>query len=318
MVQRKPTERAQDRDRIQFTDAPDQVHTIEPIWDSDSGDGSSSDAQCEGSSDHVNSTNSIPQALCEFPNEKPAVGGVWQGRVSSENAGPKSKVWGSVGSFGSAHSISSRDPGSSRGSRGSFGSIIRLGDQWNSWCSSSNGTHGEVDVDDYPPLEEQIARFVKTTGGGQGAFFEDDSQHIFALGVTKQVTREGDKASIFVPKGFAEGRDLPHHLSRTDAAWSEFVSPARFGSVAFGRVNWDPKTDPALYVRISQELLNRDVGPDAGEDEEGNADGERGKGTGAEEDVNDQHFRLIQRRQNWALPHLLTVFAERVWGPAQA
>ena len=304
MVQRKPNERAQERDRIQFTDAPDQVHTIEPISDSDSGDGSGSDAQYEGTSDHVNGTNSISQARCEFPNEQAAVA--------------ESKVWGSMGSFGSAHSISSRDPGSSRGSRGSFGSIIRLGDQWNSWCSSSNGTHGEVDVDDYPPLEEQIARFVKTTGGGQGAFFEDDSQHIFALGVTKQVTREGDKASIFVPKGFAEGRDLPHHLSRTDAAWSEFVSPARFGSVAFGRVNWDPKTDPAQYVRISQELLNRDISPDAGEDEEGNKGGGEGQGTEAEADVNDEHFRLIQRRQNWALPHLLTVFAERVWGPAQA
>ena len=57
MVQRKPNERAQDRDRIQFTDAPDQVHTIEPISDTDSGDGSGSDAQYGGTSHHVDGTN---------------------------------------------------------------------------------------------------------------------------------------------------------------------------------------------------------------------------------------------------------------------
>ena len=31
------------------------------------------------------------------------------------------------------------------------------------------------------------------------------------------------------------------------------------GTHAFGRVNWDPKRDPALYVRIPKELLNKDL-----------------------------------------------------------
>jgi hypothetical protein len=41
--------------------------------------------------------------------------------------------------------------------------------------------------------------------------------------------------------------------------WNAFVTAANFGKYAFGRVNWDPKTDPALYVRIPPQLLNKDA-----------------------------------------------------------
>jgi len=48
------------------------------------------------------------------------------------------------------------------------------------------------------------------------------------------------------------------NLSLAHGTWDEFVTAPGFGKYAFGRVNWDPKTDPALYVRIPPQLLNKD------------------------------------------------------------
>ncbi len=47
-------------------------------------------------------------------------------------------------------------------------------------------------------------------------------------------------------------------LSLVDVKWDDFVTAPDFGKYAYGRVNWDPKTDPALYVRIPPQLLNKD------------------------------------------------------------
>ena len=47
-------------------------------------------------------------------------------------------------------------------------------------------------------------------------------------------------------------------LSLADVTWGDFVTAPDFGKYAYGRVNWDPKTDPALYVRIPPQLLNKD------------------------------------------------------------
>jgi hypothetical protein len=47
-------------------------------------------------------------------------------------------------------------------------------------------------------------------------------------------------------------------LSLACITWDDFVTAPDFGKYAYGRVNWDPKTDPALYVRIPPQLLNKD------------------------------------------------------------
>ena len=51
---------------------------------------------------------------------------------------------------------------------------------------------------------------------------------------------------------------MRQNLSLAHGTWDEFVTAPGFGKYAFGRVNWDPKTDPALYVRIPPQLLNKD------------------------------------------------------------
>jgi hypothetical protein len=48
-------------------------------------------------------------------------------------------------------------------------------------------------------------------------------------------------------------------LGLADVKWEEFVTEPHLGQYAFGRVNWEPKSDPALYVRIPPQLLNKDA-----------------------------------------------------------
>ena len=128
--------------------------------------------------------------------------------------------------------------------------------------------------------------------------------------------------SIFVPQGFGGGRELRHlPLTTRDLSFSEFLVPPGMGTHAFGRVNWDPKRDPALYVRITKELLNKDLSsPENGKapEETGvwGVGGVGGVGEGQKrvaEDFERECLERSQRRANWALPKLLSYFVQKVW-----
>ena len=125
--------------------------------------------------------------------------------------------------------------------------------------------------------------------------------------------------SVFVPQGFAEGRELRvavgAHLRVKDVQWHEFVKPPGCG-LAYGRINWEYKTDPALYVRIPKEMLNLDheqvKGEEEDEEDEEDEGFERGGEGGGGRWGKAEHMNAIHRRHFWALPHLLTVFADKV------
>lgn len=142
-------------------------------------------------------------------------------------------------------------------------------------------------------MDKQIQSFCLATGGNFGSLF--GSKGCFAVGVTQEELvfdiRSGSRQmGIFVPKGFCEGRELRETpMPSKDTLFQDFVSAPDAKACApsaFGRICWDPKAEPANYIRVPPNLLL------------------------------DRQDRTGNRRaamEGWALPSMLAFFAERVW-----
>jgi hypothetical protein len=143
-------------------------------------------------------------------------------------------------------------------------------------------------------FSELVEKFCFATGGGTGAYFGTDN--CFALGVAAwprstslssrafQTTGPTAPLSIYVPPGFAVGREvIPPPIATKGDDFFEYIAPSQEkAEVAFGRISWDRKDEPADFVRVPLNICPAD--PD-----------------GAVKDFGQ-------------LPDLIRFFCERVWG----
>ena len=152
--------------------------------------------------------------------------------------------------------------------------------------------------------DEQVKTFCLDTGGNNGAVFGTDG--CFAVGVQQEDLvhdmRTGvRKVGLFVPKGFAEGREVwKCGQPSKDMTFEEFLKPPTASHSAFGRISWDSKAEPANYIRISPGLLQ-------GQHVHHNA-----LKSGVHSMQMDSEVQDVSEGR-WALPHMLIFFAERVW-----
>ena len=145
-------------------------------------------------------------------------------------------------------------------------------------------------------IDAQVKTFVLETGGNKGTIFGGDG--CFAVGVEKEELvhdiRTGVRTmGLFVPKGFSEGREVkPPEAPSKGQTFEEFLDKPSPNHVAFGRISWDCKAEPANYIRIPSNLLPENY-----------------QRTTTLVDAS----QAATQSDTWALPHLLTMFAQRVW-----
>jgi len=157
--------------------------------------------------------------------------------------------------------------------------------------------------------DAQAKTFCLDTGGNKGAMFGTDA--CFAVGVQQEdlvhdIRTGVKKVGLFVPKGFAEGREVwKCGQPSKDMTFEEFLKPPTASHSAFGRISWDSKAEPANYIRISSELLQ----------------GQHVQHCSLKSSRLNSGFQSIHMAPSvqevserpWALPHMLIFFAERVW-----
>ena len=107
-------------------------------------------------------------------------------------------------------------------------------------------------------FQKQVEAFCLYTGGGIGSYF--GPEQCFAMGV--KCARIGGfdvdgnargGMNLFVPAGFAGGRELPPPpVSSRGDDFRTFVEPhfVQERKVAFGRISWDANINPSCYVRV--------------------------------------------------------------------
>lgn len=152
-------------------------------------------------------------------------------------------------------------------------------------------------------FDTQVKAFCISTGGGTGSIF--GGVGCFALGVTQEElvydVRTGIRhLGIFVPKGFCEGRTMRQApIPSRDIAFDEYIKSPCASSCSYGRICWDPKSEPSNFIRVAPELLKS--APKTG----------TLKSVGNLNSKGSFHSAVSTR--SWALPQLLAFFAERVW-----
>jgi len=93
--------------------------------------------------------------------------------------------------------------------------------------------------------------------------------------------------NLFVPQGFANGRELPKIIPASrELDFEAWVGAAEEPEVAFGRISWDAAQEPVSYVRIPLSIADN---------------------------AHHHHHHRHSHRHLGSLPELARFFAERVW-----